>query len=91
VARFIPGLRFAAGPVSGISGIPALTFFIANVLGAVCYVPIVDGVGYAIGRGAGPRLEHARAAGVAVEHIVLAAALIGTIYALLLRSRRSNP
>jgi membrane protein DedA with SNARE-associated domain len=91
IARFIPGLRFAAGPVSGISGVPAVTFIIANVLGAVCYVPVVVGVGYAIGRGAGPRLEHALAAGVAVEHILLAAALIGTTSALLLRARRRKP
>jgi membrane protein DedA with SNARE-associated domain len=88
VARFIPGLRFAAGPVSGISGVRADTFFIANVLGALCYVPIVVGVGYAIGRGAGPRLERALTAGVAVEHIVLVAALIGTVGALWLRARR---
>jgi membrane protein DedA with SNARE-associated domain len=87
-ARFVPGLRFAAGPVAGISGVPASSFFIANILGASCYVPIVVGVGYAIGRGAGTRLEHARAAGLAIEHIVLAAALIGTIGALLLRARR---
>jgi membrane-associated protein len=88
VARFVPGLRFAAGPVAGISGVPAVTFVIANVLGAMCYVPVVICVGYAIGRGVGPRLERARAAGLAVEHLVLAAALIGTICALLLRARR---
>jgi membrane protein DedA with SNARE-associated domain len=51
VARFVPGLRFAAGPVAGLTGIPAPVFFIANVLGASCYVPAVVGVGYAIGRG----------------------------------------
>jgi len=88
MARFIPGLRFAAGPISGVSGVSPLSFLIANVLGAMCYVPTVVGVGYAIGRGAGPRLEHARAAGVAIEHIVLIAAVIGTICALLLRARR---
>jgi membrane protein DedA with SNARE-associated domain len=88
VARFIPGLRFTAGPISGISRVSAIRFFIANVLGAMCYVPAVVGIGYAIGRGGGPRLEQARAAGVAVEHIVLAAALIGTIGALLWRARR---
>jgi membrane protein DedA with SNARE-associated domain len=90
VARFVPGLRFAAGPVSGISGVAASTFFIANTLGAVCYVPIVVGLGYAIGRGAGPRLERLRAGGVAVEHIVLAAAFVVTLGALLLRARRSK-
>ena len=91
IARFIPGLRFAAGPISGISGVSAARFFIANVLGAMCYVPAVVGIGYAIGSGAGARLEHARAVGGAVEHIVLAAALIGTIGALVRRARRPKP
>jgi membrane protein DedA with SNARE-associated domain len=90
VARFVPGLRFAAGPVSGISGMPASSFFIANILGAVCYVPIVVSLGYAFGRGAGPRLERLRAAGVAVEHVVLLAALVATLTALVLRARRQK-
>jgi membrane protein DedA with SNARE-associated domain len=89
-ARFVPGLRVAAGPVAGLSGIRASSFLIANVLGAVCYVPIVVGLGYLLGRGAGPRLQQARAAGVAVEHIVLAVALVGTVGALLIRARRSH-
>jgi membrane protein DedA with SNARE-associated domain len=46
----VRGVRFAAGPVAGITGIRARVFFIANVLGASCYVPGVVGVGYAIGR-----------------------------------------
>ena len=90
IARFIPGVRFAAGPISGISGVPAVRFLIANVLGAMCYVPVVVGIGYAIGSGTGRRLELARSAGVAIEHIVLAAALIGAIGALLLRARRPS-
>jgi len=90
VARFVPGLRFVAGPVSGIAGVPQFSFFIANILGAVCYVPVVVGLGYAIGRGAGPRLERIRSTGIAFEHIVLVAALAGTIVALLLRARRAK-
>jgi membrane protein DedA with SNARE-associated domain len=90
VARFVPGLRFAAGPVSGIAGVPACSFFIANILGAACYVPIVVGLGYELGRGAGPRLERVRAAGLAIEHIVLLAALVGTLCALLIRARHSR-
>ena len=86
-ARFLPGLRFAAGPVAGITGMPAHVFFIANALGACCYVPIVVGVGYAIGRGLGPRLEHAFTM-VAVEHVVVAAAIAGTLCALVIRARR---
>jgi membrane protein DedA with SNARE-associated domain len=86
-ARFLPGLRFAAGPVAGITGMRAQVFFVANALGACCYVPIVVGVGYAIGRGLGPRLEHAFAV-VAVEHVVVAAAIVGTLFALVIRARR---
>jgi membrane protein DedA with SNARE-associated domain len=86
--RFVPGLRFAAGPVAGITRIPAPVFFIANVLGACCYVPIVVGMGYAIGRGVGPRLESARTAMVGVEHVVLAAAILTTVFALIMRARR---
>ena len=88
VARFVPGLRFAAGPVAGITGIPAFVFFIANILGACCYVPVMVGIGYALGRGLGPRLEQARATTVAVEHVVLTAAILFTAVALLIRARR---
>jgi membrane protein DedA with SNARE-associated domain len=88
VARFLPGFRFAAGPVAGMTGMSAPAFVVANLLGAACYVPIVVGAGYAIGRGVGARLEQARATGVAVEHIVLAAAVLGTLYAVAMRVRR---
>jgi membrane protein DedA with SNARE-associated domain len=89
-ARFVPGLRFAAGPVSGISGVSAPVFFVANVLGASCYVPLVVGVGYALGRGMGRlRLERLRWA-VTIEHIALGAVLVGTLYALLMRARRAH-
>jgi membrane protein DedA with SNARE-associated domain len=87
-ARFIPGVRFAAGPLAGVAGMRAPVFFTANVLGASCYVPVVVGVGYAIGRGAGTRLERVRSVGVAVEHVVLAAAILGTLAAVVIRARR---
>jgi membrane protein DedA with SNARE-associated domain len=90
VARFVPGFRFAAGPVAGITGIPAPVFFIANVLGASLYVPTMVGIGYSIGHGAGARLEQARATGVAVEHVVLTAAILLTVCGLLIRARRQR-
>jgi membrane protein DedA with SNARE-associated domain len=90
LGRFLPGLRFAVGPLAGIAGIPAPVFFIANVLGACGYVPVVVGVGYAIGRGAGPRLEQLRATAFGVEHVVVAAAILGTLWALIMRARRSR-
>jgi membrane-associated protein len=90
LARFLPGLRFAVGPLAGITGIPAPVFFIANVLGACCYVPAVVAVGYAIGRGAGPRLEHLRTTAFAVEHVVVTAAILGMLWALVMRAKRSR-
>jgi membrane-associated protein len=90
LARFLPGLRFAVGPVAGIAGIPAPVFFIANVLGACCYVPAVVGVGYAIGRRAGPGLAHVRTTVAAIELAVAATAIIGALWAVGIRAKRSR-
>ena len=57
VARFVAGLRFMAGPLAGSTGLSPLRFFIANLLGAVVYVPIAVGAGYAVGYGLGDRIE----------------------------------
>jgi membrane protein DedA with SNARE-associated domain len=51
IARFVTGLRFMAGPLAGSLGLPPLAFFMANVLGAVCYVPLTVGTAYAVGYG----------------------------------------
>ncbi len=51
IARFITGLRFMAGPLAGSMGLAPRAFFLANLLGAVCYVPIMVGAGYAVGYG----------------------------------------
>jgi membrane-associated protein len=48
VARFVPVLRFLAGPVAGITGLPPFRFMLANLLGASVYVPLVVGAGYGI-------------------------------------------
>ena len=58
LARFVTGLRFMAGPLAGSMGLAPLTFFVANVLGALCYVPVMVGAGYAFGYGFGPSLKH---------------------------------
>jgi membrane protein DedA with SNARE-associated domain len=50
VARFIPGLRFMAGPVAGSTGFPFLRFFIANLFGGLIYVPLSVGAGYFLGK-----------------------------------------
>ena len=53
VARFIPGLRFMAGPLAGAAGLRPFPFVVANLLGAAIYVPYAVGIGYAIGYGFG--------------------------------------
>ncbi len=53
IARFVVGLRFLAGPLAGSLDLPWRSFLFANVLGALCYVPIMVGAGYAAGYGLG--------------------------------------
>jgi membrane protein DedA with SNARE-associated domain len=79
VARFIPGIRFMAGPLAGGLGMRAGTFFAANVLGAVVYVPVAVAAGYAIGYGLGEYVERLRWVMGQVERIVLAVALLGAL------------
>jgi membrane protein DedA with SNARE-associated domain len=57
LARFVVGLRFLAGPLAGSLDLPWRSFLIANVLGALCYVPIMVGAGYAAGYGLGGYVE----------------------------------
>lgn len=76
IARFVPGLRFMAGPLAGALGMPVTTFFVANLLGALCYVPAVVSLGYGIGYGVGQYVERLRGLGTNVEEVVLVAALV---------------
>jgi membrane protein DedA with SNARE-associated domain len=78
VARFVPGLRFMAGPLAGALGLPFHTFLVANLLGALVYVPIVVSVGYyGLGYGLGAYLEQLRDLGADLEGLVLLVALLG--------------
>ena len=78
VARFVPGLRFMAGPLAGALGLPFRTFLIANLLGAAVYVPLVVSVGYyGLGYGLGEYLERLRELGADLEGLVLLVALLG--------------
>lgn len=89
-ARFLPGLRFLAGPLAGTVGLAFLPFFVANILGAALYVPLAVGAGLAIGYGLGPyvaKLEHIVGK---VEYIVLVAAVIGTVVIVLWRALRTR-
>ena len=57
VARFIAGLRILAGPLAGAMRLPFGRFFLANICGAVLFVPYAVGLGYAIAYGFGPYVE----------------------------------
>jgi len=67
IARFLPGLRFMAGPLAGLVRLPFGSFLTANLLGAVIYVPLVVAIGY----GLGDFLEPFEQVVGRVEHIVL--------------------
>jgi membrane protein DedA with SNARE-associated domain len=56
-ARFVVGLRTLAGPLAGATGMPRRTFVIANILGAIVYVPYAAGIGYGVGWGFGDFIE----------------------------------
>lgn len=79
LARFIPGLRFLAGPLAGGIGLRALPFVVANVLGVAVYVPFAVGLGYAVGYGLGGYVERLRRIVGDVERIVLIGAIICTM------------
>jgi membrane protein DedA with SNARE-associated domain len=79
VARFVPGVRFTAGPLAGALGMPIPAFLLANVAGAVVYVPVVVGAGYAVGIGFGAYVEQLRYLIGEVERIVLVVVLVGVL------------
>jgi membrane protein DedA with SNARE-associated domain len=85
VARFVPGVRFTAGPLAGALGLPFSSFLLANVAGAVLYVPVVVGAGYAVGYGFGSYVEHLRYVVGEVERIVLLVVLVGVLLFVALR------
>jgi len=60
LARFIAGLRFAAGPLAGALGVRVRSFVVGNVLGALVFVPLAVSAGYAMGLGFGRYVEHGR-------------------------------
>ncbi len=88
-ARFVPGLRFLAGPLAGAAGLRPLPFLVANLLGAALYVPFAVGIGYAIGYGLGEYVERVRHVAGEVEEIVLIAATIFTLAFLAWRALRA--
>jgi membrane protein DedA with SNARE-associated domain len=79
VARFLPGLRFMAGPLAGSTGLRPLRFITANALGALLYVPTMVGAGYAIGYGLGDYVKPFERVVGRIEHVVLIAAALCTM------------
>lgn len=71
VARFIPGLRFMAGPVAGSTGLPFLRFFSVNFLGGLIYVPLSVGAGYFLGKSLGAALRQIEGMIGNVEYLAL--------------------
>jgi membrane protein DedA with SNARE-associated domain len=88
-ARFLPGLRFLAGPVAGSTGLPPLTFVAANTLGAVLYVPTMVAAGYGVAYGLGEYLQRVERVVGRVEHVVLVGAILGALAVLGWRALRA--
>jgi membrane protein DedA with SNARE-associated domain len=88
VARFIPGLRFAAGPLAGALGLRFAHFLAANVIGAALYVPLAVAAGYAIGMGLGDYVERFRGLVGEIERLALIAGILGAAVLLLWRGIR---
>lgn len=76
VARFLPGLRFMAGPLAGATGLSFFRFLAANLLGALAYVPLAVAAGYAVGYGLGNYVEHFERIVGRVEHAALIAVIL---------------
>jgi len=89
-ARFVAGLRFLAGPLAGSTGLEPGRFFVANLLGAIIYVPIVVSVGYAIGYGLGEYIERFRRAIGIAEDIALIVLVFAAIVAWVIFARRAR-
>ena len=79
LARFIPGLRFLAGPLTGIAGMPFPRFFLANIAGAAVYVPLIVAFGYAFGLGFAEYIHWIEGYLAKAEHIVLAAIMMTAV------------
>ena len=82
VARFLPGLRFLAGPLAGTVGLRFTAFITAHALGAVVYVPVIVTAGFAVGYGAGTHVERVLRTLGPVEYVVLTVAVVaaGTFF-----------
>lgn len=90
ISRFLPGLRFMAGPLAGTTGLPYLLFFVSNVLGATVYAPMMVGLGYAIGYGLGQYVEQFRRVVREIEYIMVIGLILLTGILLVWRAFRAR-
>ena len=79
VARFVPGIRFMAGPLAGGLGMRFLPFLVANVLGALVYVPVAVAGGYLVGYGLGEYVERLHRVAGHVEYLVLVVVILAAV------------
>lgn len=89
-ARFIPGLRTVAGPLAGIVGVTHMKFFIANLLGAIVYVPCPVLAGYGIGYGLGEHIEKLRRLTGDFERVAVVAVLVALVLVWIRWQRRAG-
>jgi membrane-associated protein len=71
LARFIAGLRVLAGPLSGAMGLPFGRFFVANLCGAMLFIPYAVAIGYGIAYGLRPYVDRLHHILGGVERVVL--------------------
>src|SRR5215813_240433 len=76
LSRFVAGLRTVAGPLAGAGGLSPVRFFVANLLGAICYVPWPVLAGFGIGYGLEGYIEKLRAKLGLKEDLALFAAVL---------------
>jgi membrane protein DedA with SNARE-associated domain len=81
-ARFIAGLRFLAGPLAGTTGVRPVVFVVANALGALVYVPMMVGVGYAVSYGLGDYVTRLQRVVGRIGRVILVVALLSTMVVL---------
>jgi membrane protein DedA with SNARE-associated domain len=91
LARFLPGFRFMAGPLAGTTSMPFRSFFLANLCGAVIYVPLMVMAGYGVGFGLGEVLgKYERLLG-GFDRVILLIIVLSVLAILAWRGLRSPP
>lgn len=71
VAKFVPGLSLIAPPLAGASGMPVRAFLLLDMLGALLWIGVAVGLGYAFSGQLDPLLAAIDSVGVRLFQIVL--------------------